>query len=200
MSVANALIGRGECNCGLFEGAEAERLIRGEPFEELILREELLKVAFHRCSDYVVPASVDAIVEVAREDAELVVEHGRPVSTGRVGARRRGAEAREGRLVLENVDEVMVALAPMRLASSLRAEGRSQLGEIGEEGGSARTRWQLMKHSEVSSMTKRAIIPPLLPWRPPIPVLTVILATSRRLADSDVFTKMQLKSCRCVKG
>lgn len=56
-----------------------------------------------------------------------------------------------------------------------------------------------MKHTEVSSMTNREMIPPLLPCRPPNPVLTEILATSRKLADSDVLTKMHEKSCRSIE-
>lgn len=122
-----------------------------------------------------------------------MVENGRPISSGGVGSRRRRAESREGGLVFQDIDEVVVSLTTMRLASSLRAGELSARGKVKRS--TERTRWQLMKHSEVSSITKRARMPPLFPCLPPMPVLTVILATSRRLADSDDLTKMQLKSC-----
>lgn len=119
--------------------------------------------------------------------------------TTKVDARHGRRRLQESRLVLEDIDEVLVALPLCSLSSLFVRKAHAAMSARKTYADMHRTfrhgaelrctslwrlplsirltaRWQFTKHIDVSSMTKRVQIAPLLPYRPPRPVLTLTLA------------------------
>jgi len=124
-----------------------------------------------------------------------VVEGERARPSWSVGARRRRRELGEGRLVLENVDKVSVALSAVRLARGEVAVDEAERRVVHDEtcsAGAPRQRRYTAGSGERDARDKMA---PLLPYRPPMPVLTVMWATSRSRATSLLLTNTIENSC-----
>lgn len=99
-----SLVGRCKGDGRLLKRAQSEGLIRRHPLQKLIVRQQQLESVASNRSDNIVSPSVDAIVQIAAEDAQLVVEDGRPVAARGVSSWRGRGETGEGGLVLEDVD------------------------------------------------------------------------------------------------